>query len=84
MSTQEWLGRLNSASKYPSIETYHELDPRTGKLFPTVDCNGFGGIVLRDPDRRVIAKARFKDYERALAPTTIRRPGDRGTSGARI
>lgn len=24
--------RLNSATKYPSIETYHTLDPKTGKL----------------------------------------------------
>ncbi|HEY1700782.1 MAG TPA: RNA ligase family protein [Trebonia sp.] len=28
----DWLGRLNSATKYPPIETYHRLDPATGKL----------------------------------------------------
>jgi hypothetical protein len=26
------LGRLNSATKYPSIETYHALDPKNGML----------------------------------------------------
>jgi RNA ligase len=35
-------GRLNSATKYPSIPTYHELDSRTGNLLPVVDPAGFG------------------------------------------
>lgn len=29
------LGALNSATKYPSIETYHEIDPKTGRLAAT-------------------------------------------------
>jgi hypothetical protein len=37
--------RLNSATKYPSIPTYHTLDPKNGMLSePTVD---FGGQVVQ-------------------------------------
>ena len=30
------LNRLNSATKYPSIPTYHQLDPRNGNLLPAI------------------------------------------------
>lgn len=29
---RDWLRRLNSATKYPSIDTYHKLDPSNGRL----------------------------------------------------
>ncbi|MET7396233.1 RNA ligase family protein [Dactylosporangium sp. NPDC005572] len=35
---------LNSLTKYPSIPTYHELDPRNGGLLPTV--TSFSGSVI--------------------------------------
>ena len=55
------LARLNSATKYPSIETYHTLDPRTGKLAEpamaftgpvvlTEKVNGTNGRIIVMPD----------------------------------
>lgn len=38
------LNRLNSASKYPSIPTYHQLDPRNGQLLD--DTVTFTGPVI--------------------------------------
>lgn len=38
------LPALNSATKYPSIPTYHELDPATGGLLP--GCVQFAGDVV--------------------------------------
>jgi hypothetical protein len=39
------IQRLNSATKYPSIETYHVLDPRNGNLLENID-HKFTGKVL--------------------------------------
>lgn len=57
------LGRLNSATKYPSILTYHPLDPKNGKLLDedpvhywqgrvtlTEKVNGTSGRVVVMPD----------------------------------
>ena len=38
------LDRLNSMTKYPSIETYHALNPSGGMLMP--DCQPFDGPVI--------------------------------------
>lgn len=38
------LQRVNSLTKYPSIPTYHQLDPKTGRLLPQVV--GFSGTVI--------------------------------------
>jgi RNA ligase len=43
---QDWLARLNSATKYPSIETYHALDPADGKLFDQSPAHFWEGQVL--------------------------------------
>lgn len=39
------LGTLNSATKYPSIETYHELNPANGCLLEDKPM-AFGGLVI--------------------------------------
>lgn len=60
MSTVD-LDRLNSATQYPSIETYHELDPDTGGLLEIVTpfkgdvvltekVDGAGGRIILMPD----------------------------------
>src|SRR3954470_23466594 len=38
------LRTVNSVTKYPSIPTYHELDPRNGGLLDT--CVSFDGTVI--------------------------------------
>jgi len=60
---KDYLGRLNSATKYPSIDTYHKIDPRTGRLLPelsgpiqqcpvimTEKVNGTNGRIILQPD----------------------------------
>jgi len=55
------LDRLNSATQYPSIETYHQLDPKTGGLLEvatpfegevllTEKVDGAGGRIILMPD----------------------------------
>lgn len=39
------LSALNSATKYPSIQTYHELDPKNGRLIDG-SCQQFAGPVI--------------------------------------
>lgn len=49
MSTAFDLGALNSATKYPSIMTYHELDPKNGKLIEgTAMPFGDGPVILTE------------------------------------
>lgn len=40
------LGQLNSATKYPSIETYHAIDPANGKLFDQGPAHFWQGPVV--------------------------------------
>lgn len=42
------LERLNSATKYPSIETYHLLDPQTGSLLETPMQFGDHRVILTE------------------------------------
>lgn len=58
---QEQLAALNSATKYPSIPTHHELAPN-GTLLDTGQRPE--GIVLRTTDRSIITKARYQSYDR--------------------
>ena len=46
MSTAFDLRALNSATKYPSIETYHELDPANGMLLDEDGTMAFDGPVI--------------------------------------
>lgn len=90
------LRKLNSATKYPSIPTFHELGPGgvldNGNHVPKsiedmyqflqtvakgtqagIDPDTQGrpeGIVLRTADRSIIAKARYRSYERTLKEGT--------------
>jgi hypothetical protein len=42
------LSRLNSATKYPSIETYHAIDPKTGRLDASLNHTFTGRVVLTE------------------------------------
>jgi hypothetical protein len=42
------LGTLNSATKYPSIETYHELDPANGRLVEDKPTAFDGPVILTE------------------------------------
>lgn len=45
---KEWLRCLNSATKYPSIPTYHGIDPKNGKLTSSVMWFGDGPVLLTE------------------------------------
>jgi hypothetical protein len=64
------LATLDGASLPASVAGMHEfLVARLPRTLVALDETGKGlpeGIVLRTPDRAVIAKARFQDYERTL------------------
>lgn len=62
------LGTVDASELPTSVEKMHEwLTSALPKTYVALDEGGKGqseGIVLRTEDRRVIAKARFQDYER--------------------
>jgi len=42
------LARLNSATKYPSIDTYHRLDPKTGDLTEALNHSFTGDVYMTE------------------------------------